>query len=123
MNTEQVKELCRISASLAAAYPAGAADGENWGLWAVKVATLARRLHKRFENSCNYVWANTEKYEKVTENLEQKLVRLIQKSGFNLVENWAFGEPCATGANHFTLQSDPRGATLKLYAYGQSFYF
>jgi hypothetical protein len=123
MNTEQVKELCRISAYLGAAYPAGATEGENWGLWLVKVATLTRRLHKRYENVCNYAWASEPKYEKGTERLKQRLVRLMQAAGFTIVENWAFNAPCAMAANHFALQGDPRGATLKVYAYGQVFYF
>lgn len=107
MNMQEVKELSRIAADLGAAYPAGASNGENWGIWLVKVATLARRLRGRYLNACNYAWALTDKYEKGTERLEKQLCTMLQANGCKPVENYQ------NTPDTYTLQRDPRGASLQ----------
>lgn len=56
------------------------------------LAKIARSLHKRYEASCSYEWATTDKYNRATDRLEDK----AQSIGINL------------GVT-IGLQRDPRG--------------
>lgn len=53
---------------------------------------IARSLHKRYEAMCSYEWANTEKYEKATDSLEDRAQGIADALGITL-----------------GLQRDPRG--------------
>lgn len=57
-----------------------------------ELATLAKSLHRRYEAACSYKWANTDKYRKCTENMENNAVKLASDIGLTL-----------------GLQTDPRG--------------
>lgn len=59
------------------------------------LGAIAKALHKRYENSCNYQWACTDKYERRTETLEAKAQ--------------AIGEEIGVTIGH---QRDPRGWPL-----------
>jgi hypothetical protein len=45
---------------------------------------IAKSLHKRYENACNYQWATTDTYEKRTENLEAKAQALGEEIGITV---------------------------------------
>ena len=60
-----------------------------------KLASIAKALHKRYENSCSYQWACTDKYEKRTDTLEGQAVQVGQEMGITI-----------------GLQRDPRGWPL-----------
>lgn len=57
-----------------------------------KLASAAKSLHRRYEASCSYPWANTDAYEAKTERMEENAVSLAAELGLTL---W--------------LQRDPRG--------------
>jgi hypothetical protein len=61
----------------------------------LELGKLAKSLHKRYENACNYQWATTDKYERATERMEEKAVKLGQAIGITI-----------------DLQRDPRGWPL-----------
>jgi hypothetical protein len=63
-----------------------------------QLAKIASQLHKRYEAACSYEWANTEKYERRTENLEGKAREIADKLGVFLEH-----------------QRDPRGWPIILY--------
>lgn len=68
---------------------------EGWRGPVETLRTLAhhgRRLGKRYETSCNYEWAGTEKYDRDTERAEARLIEIATKAGLQI-----------------HLQTDPRG--------------
>lgn len=48
------------------------------------LAKLAKSLHKRYENMCNFSWANESKYERRTITLEGQAVILADEIGVKI---------------------------------------
>lgn len=66
------------------------------------LARLGRQLHRRYEASCSYEWACTDRYERQTERLEAKVSERAKAVGIAV-----------------ELQRDPRGWPLILRIAGQ----
>lgn len=74
MNSHQIEAMLTLTAEIARLkqdtklyeIPRGVA----------KLQRLAASLHKRYEAACSYEWANTEAYEKRTDQLEKKALML-----------------------------------------------
>lgn len=49
-----------------------------------ELAKLAKSLHKRYENSCNYAWACGDAYESRTGKLEERSQELGAKIGVTI---------------------------------------
>lgn len=58
---------------------------------------IAKVLRQRYENGCNYAWANTDKYYKSTEKKESRALAIADTLGIKI-----------------QFQGDPRGASLEV---------
>lgn len=48
------------------------------------LARLGRQLHRRYEASCSYAWADTERYQRQTDRLEVRARRCAEEIGLDL---------------------------------------
>lgn len=95
MKRDQTENLTDIAIKLGQFYPHRQARLLSTNL--CKLAKLARSLRKRYENDCNYQWADTDEYRARTAELQKKTIELGYEIGVK-VEH----------------QQDPRGAPVCL---------
>lgn len=97
MANDSVENLVRVSIEVALR-TGGVKPSYTIAANLMKIYKIAKSLHKRYENACNYAWASEPAYVRRTEQLEKHAADLGQELGLT-VEH----------------QRDPRGAPLKLH--------